>query len=265
MKKLILIVGLSLISFGALRAELEISGAERVIEQTLYSGEMASLDGVMPEIAAALAAAPDSGALNYLNGFAAYARTTAGYVSKDMKAVRANLEEADGLLKKVKGQPWAAEAQALRVLIAGQLIGVRGGASMMTLGPKMRELTSAAYEQVPASGRVLICHGVTLLNTPEMFGGDVAEAKRLFGRAVAAFDAAEAKDAGEKSGATRAAAVGPAWGRANALCWLAQACLKTGDVAGARAAAEQALKLEPGYRQVRFRLLREIEKREAKK
>ena len=263
MKKLILMGGLLLASFGALRAELEIAKAERKIERAFYSGDAALLDGVMPELVTALAAKPDSAALNYLNGFTAYARTTAGYVSKDMKAVRADLEEADRLLKKVNGEPWEAEAKALRGLIAGQLIGVRGGASMMTLGPKMMELTSAALEQAPTSGRVLMCHGVTLLNTPEMFGGDVAEAKRLFERAVAAFSAVA--EAAAKRGEAKVAVDGPTWGRAHALCWLAQACLKTGDVAGARVAVEQALVLEPEYRQVKFRLLREIEKREGKK
>jgi hypothetical protein len=99
---------------------------------------------------------------------------------------------------------------------------------------------------------VKLFHGVNKLNTPGMFGGDKQEAVKLFAGAVAQFESAKPKE-----GAL-------SWGHALALAWLAQARQQTGDLVGAREAAEAALKLEPEYEWVRG-ILKSIEKAEAKK
>ncbi len=224
---------------------------ERKIEQVLYRADAPLAQTVDAELAAALKAEPRSAELRYLQGFATYAKTSLSYRANDMKAVRAGLEAADKELAAVKEEPWKAEAAALRGMIAGQLIGVRGGASAMTLGPKMRERTEAAFEVLPQSPRVLICHGVMFLNTPGMFGGDKEEALRLIKRAVAAYE--------------KAPESAPRWGRAWALGWLAQAQLQAGDLSAARQAAEQALALEPEYTWVKTGVLPALEKAAAKK
>jgi tetratricopeptide (TPR) repeat protein len=182
-----------------------------------------------------------------LQGFASYVQGNLGYKTKDMKAVQSGLELAEKQLQAVKGQPWQAEAQALRGYICGQLIGVKGGAAAMTLGPKMGQLTGAAYEDLPESARVQWCHGIMYLNSPGMFGGDKQEALKLFNSAVQKYEQAKLTE-----GAL-------SWGHALALCWLAQARQQTGDLVGAREAVEAALKMEPEYHWAR-NVLKSIEK-----
>jgi tetratricopeptide (TPR) repeat protein len=254
MKNKILILSLLFIAWVApsLRAQTDLTAVERKIELGLYRGDAALVAEAEAAVAAGLKAEPKAPAWLYLQGFATYARGCLGYKAKDMKAVRSGLELAEKQLQAVKGSPWQAEAQALRGYIFGQLIGVRGGAAMMTLGPKVGELTGAAYETLPESARVKLFRGVSNLNTPAMFGGDKQEAGRLFMSAGSQFEQAKPKD-----GALR-------WGQALALGWLAQARQQTGDMAGAREAAEAALKLEPEYHWARG-ILKSIEKDAAKK
>jgi len=214
MKKLILILSLTITACGAPRAAPDTTVLEQKIAQALYRFDAALLDEAQSE----LTAEPNTPALVYFEGFAAYARANLAYSTDDKKILRAELEKADASLARMKEQPWKAEAFALRGQIAGHLIGVRGGSGAMSLGPKMMTFTSEAYESAPESGRVLTAHGVTLLNTPEMFGGDPDEALRLFQRAATAL-----ADEITKSSPLH-------WGRANALYWLAQAQLKKEEV-----------------------------------
>jgi tetratricopeptide (TPR) repeat protein len=251
MNKPIVILALLLTAANGLCGAIDVASLERKIEQAFYRGDAAVLTAMNGELAAALETEPQNPQLQYFAGFATYAQACLGYASHDMRAVQTGLEKADALLKAVKGGSWEDEAAGFRGLITGQLIGVRGSSSGMTLGPKMMKLTSAAYEKSPKSGRVLIFHAATLLNTPEMFGGDPDEALKLFQRAIARF--AQEHDASSA----------PTWGQAYAFCWLAQARLKKGDFAGAKTAADQALALEPDYQQVRFGLLPAIEKKAA--
>jgi tetratricopeptide (TPR) repeat protein len=257
MKKLILILSLSSLVFGALRADTsDINRLERKIEAALYRADTTMLDEADAELARALAAEPKSPALLYLRGLSTYARTRPLYAKRDQDGVRKVLEAALEQLKAVKGQPWECEAQALRGLLMGELIAARGAMSGMTLGPKMSELTADALEQMPASGRVLCFRGVALLHMPEMFGGDVPEAKRLFQRADAAFK----RDAERANPDSK-----PTWGHAETLKWLAQANLKMNDLEAAKLAVERALELEPDFQLVRYQLLPAILKKRVSK
>ncbi|ATC63297.1 hypothetical protein CMV30_04635 [Nibricoccus aquaticus] len=250
LRTIVMIAGLVLAAFNpagrAAEAGAAMAGIEQKIERALYRGDAALLTEAEGELAVALKAEPGRAGLRYLEGFGAYARASFEYATKDKKALEKGLVRADELLAKVKGEPWAAEALALRGYVTGQLIGARGSMSGMTLGPKMKRQTSEAVDEVPGSGRALMFHGVTLLSTPEMFGGDPAEALRLFTRAAAVFEKGE--------GATVTG-----WGGALTYYWLARARLKAGDLAGAKEAAEKALEREPEYAVVRYGLMKEIE------
>lgn len=251
MKKLIVL--LILVVRSSLCASPETLLLEQKIERAFYRAEASLLAEAQAELGTALQKEPGSAALKYLQGLAAYTEGSLGYVAGDKKAVGAGLDKADTILASIKGGAWEIEARGLRGLIAGELINVRGGGAAMSLGPKMMTLTSAAYEDAPENGRILMFHGVTLLSTPGIFGGDVDEGVRLLERAVAAFD--RAKKDGD----------GLVWGEANAWFWLGQGKVKQGDLAGARIAAEKALILETDFRAVRVRLLRGIDKKAAKK
>lgn len=251
---IILIAGLVLgaITTTARAADADFSAIEQTIERALCRSDEALLTEADNELAAAAKAEPEAARWRYLAGFAAYTRATFQYATKDKKALESGLVRADELLAKVKGEPWSAEALGLRGYITGQLIGVRGRMSGMTLGPKMARQTSAALDDAPTSGRALTFQGVTLLNTPEMYGGDPAEALKLLTKAVGTF---EKKPVAESL----------TWGEAQAWYWLTKARIKAGDLEGAKVAAEEALKREPDYKVVRYGLLPEIEKKLAKK
>ncbi len=217
-----------------LRAQTDNAALEQKIENVFYRADTALSAEVETELTTALAANPQSPALLYYRGFFEYAKTSILYREKaDKKVLRAAFENADKHLAAVKGQPWQAEAEALRGMICGQIMGV--GGSAMKFGPKMAELTTGALDEQPASPRAKICRAVCYLNTPGMFGGDKAEAMKLFNSAVVSFTKPDAKT-GELS-----------WGKAYAYAWLAQAKLQTGDKAGAREAVDQALAIEPNY------------------
>lgn len=254
MKNKILILCLLLTALVApsLLAQTDLASVERKIELGLYRTDAALVAEAEAAVAVGLKADPKAPAWLYLQGFASYARGCLGYKTNDMKAVRSGLELAEKQFQLVKGQPWQAEAQAFRGYIFGQLIGVRGGASAMTLGPKVGENTGEAYENLPESARVKLFYGVNKLNTPGMFGGDKQEAVKLLASAVSQYEQAKPKE-----GAL-------SWGHTHALVWLAQARQQTGDLVGARAAVEAALKMEPEYHWARG-ILKSIEKTAAKK
>ncbi len=235
-KQLILSLALTALMASSLRAETGTAALERKIEQVFYRADATLATGVENELTTALQAEPKSSALLYYRGFFDYAKTSLLHRDKaDKKILRAALEAAEVKLKDVKGQPWQAEAEALRGMISGQLISVRGGASAMSLGPKMAELTTGALESQPNSPRAKICRAVSYLNSPAMFGGDKKQAMLLFNAAVSTYETAATKT-GELS-----------WGKAYSYAWLAQAKFQNGDAAGAREAANQALEIEPAY------------------
>jgi tetratricopeptide (TPR) repeat protein len=231
----LLLASLALASL--VHAAADFGGIEHKLESALYRGDGALLVGAQQALASE-AKANDPAAV-YYRGFATYVAASLQLAAGDPKAARTTLEAADATLKEVKGAPWEAEALALRGLITGQLIGVRGRAAGMTLGPKMMSLTSEAYEKLPQSGRVLMCHALTLANTPEMFGGNADEALRLYERAIAALK--------------NHAATGPGWGAPLAYTLLAQARDRRGEKDAARQAIDAALQLEPGYKALKTR------------
>lgn len=255
MKTKILTLGLILTALVApsLRAQTDLASVEKKLELAVYSYDPALVAEAETAITAALSAEPKAPAWLYLQGMLSYAKAGAGYKAKDMKVVQKQLELAEKQLQAVKGQPWEAEAQALRGLLCGQLIGVKGGGSSMSLGPKLVQLTGDAYDSLPESPRVKMFKGMMYLNTPGMFGGDKPEAVKLLNSTVQQYDRAK-----PVAGALQ-------WGHAMAWAWLAQARQQTGDLAGAREAVDAALKIAPDYRWVRDGILKSIEKAEAKK
>jgi tetratricopeptide (TPR) repeat protein len=241
MKTTLSLIALTL--FSTLRATTLLPETEHAIEGAYLRASATSLAAAVQPLDAALAADPKNAGLIYLRAFAHYAATTPLRVTNDQEKLIAELEKAVGLLERVHDAPWAAEADALRGSILGQLIGLKGGMSGMTLGPKSSQLLARAEKALPGNPRVLLFRGISLLNTPAAFGGNPAEGTKLLQQAVEAF---------AKDDATRD---GPHWGRADALTWLGIAKKKTGDLAAARAAWEQALAIEPDYGWVKFALL----------
>jgi tetratricopeptide (TPR) repeat protein len=229
------------------------AAAERAIEPAYLRADATALVEAIKPLATALAREPDDAALLYVRAFGYYAATAPLRAANDKKAIQAQLEQAVALLKRVKGAPWEAEAAAMQGSILGQLIGLKGGLAGMTLGPESSRLLARAAKAAPASPRLLMFRGISLLSTPTVWGGDPVEGAKLLQQAVDRFASDDA------------AAPGPHWGRADALTWLGIAKQKTGDTAGARTAWQQALAVEPDYAWVKFALLPSLDPRSPKK
>lgn len=227
--------------------------AERAIERAYLRASETSLAEAAKPLEAALATDPKNPALLYTRAFAYYAATAPLRATKGNNgAIEAEFNRAIALLDRVKGQPWEAEAAALHSSILGQLIGLKGGMSGMMLGPKSNQLIARAEKALPGNPRVLLFRGISLLNTPPMFGGDSVKGAKLLRQAADIF---------AKAGAS---APGPHWGRADALTWLGLAEKNSGDLGAARSAWEQALALEPDYGWVKFALLPSLDQTPAK-
>lgn len=216
---------------------------EHAIEVAYLHASSTQLATAVKPLDAALAADPKNPSLLYLRAFAHYAATASLRVAHDKDGMLAEYEKAVALLERVNGQPWEAEASALRGSILGSLIGLKGGMSGMTLGPKSGRLLAEAAKALPGNPRVLLFRGISLLLTPAMFGGDPVESLKVLQQSVDAFAKADAS------------APGPHWGYADALTWLGLAQQKAGDLAAARRAWEQALAIEPDDGWVKFALL----------
>ena len=226
--------------------------AERAIERAYLRASETQLAEAAQPLAAALAAEPKNPALLYERAFAHYAATSPLRAANKKDAMLAEFDKAIALLERVHGQPWDAEAAALHGTILSNLIGLKGGMTGMTLGPKSGQLLARADKALPGNPRVALFRGIALLNTPPMFGGDPAEGGKLLQQSADAFASADA------------AAPGPHWGRADALTWLGLAKQKTGDAAAARTAWDQALALEPDYAWVKFALLPSLDQKKPK-
>jgi hypothetical protein len=100
----------------------------------------------------------------------------------------------------------------------------------------------------PDNPRILFFRGVSLVTTPEQWGGDLTLGTQLLEQAAAAFDH-QAKGASVH------------WGHGESLVWLGIAKQKAGDISGARKAWQQALGLEQNYIWVKYVLLPSLEKK----
>jgi tetratricopeptide (TPR) repeat protein len=228
------------------------AAAERALEHAYLRADAAALAEAVKPLDAALARAPNDPTLLYTRAFAHYATSGLYRRPNNQAAFQKCFESAVALLKRVKGDPWEAEATALQGSILGQLIGLKGGLAGMTLGPESSRLLARAAKAAPASPRLLMFRGISLLSTPTIWGGDPVEGAKLLQQAVDRFAASDLP------------AAGPHWGHADALTWLGIAKQKAGDAAGARAAWQQALAIEPDYAWVKFALLPSLDQKAPK-
>ncbi len=94
---------------------------------------------------------------------------------------------------------------------------------------------------IDVDGRIYSCNGtwddgISYLERPELFGGDVDKAEASFNKAIQLF---------EKSHNLRAG--WPTWGHAEAYVYLGRVYLDRGDMIRARDAFEKALLIAPDF------------------
>lgn len=147
--------------------------------------------------------------------------------------------EAEALLEaaetRLKGRK-DADSLALRGTIFSSRIGLHP-MSAMTFAPKAQAFYAKAREIEPANPRVRFQEAIHALHTPAFFGGGPKAALPLLKAAV---EAAEAE--------TRPADPwAPAWGRAEALAWLAEAYRQDKQIPAAKEAVARCLTLDAGW------------------
>lgn len=97
-------------------------------------------------------------------------------------------------------------------------------------------MLDTAYEYEPDNPRVTLIDGISFLERPKLFGGDMEKAEEYLNKAIQLF---------EKPSNLRAG--WPTWGHAEAYVYLGRVYLERGDMIRARDAFEQALLLAPDF------------------
>lgn len=146
----------------------------------------------------------------------------------------------DELLEK---NPENAEVLALQGALYGIMIS-NNWTNAVTLGPKSSGILSKALEIAPENPRVLLQNGISKFNTPGFFGGDKDKAIQFFEKAIEIYKTVSEVDS-----------LLPGWGFEESFAWLGIAYLNKGDKEKARESYSQALKINPEFGWVKYKLL----------
>lgn len=220
---------------------------ETKIEHATQVGSAEIVAAQAAQIDQDLAANPDDPALTYFRAYAHFAEGCVARAHKDKVGAEQHMEAAVEMLAQITSPAWEAEACGLQGFVLNQLIGVKGMEVAMENGPKSAALLARAGGMAPNNPRILFFRGVSLVTTPEQWGGDLAQGAKLLEQAATAF-AHPAKNALVR------------WGQGETLVWLGIAKQKAGNTAAARAAWEKALGLEQNYGWVKHVLLPSLDK-----
>ena len=146
-----------------------------------------------------------------------------------------------------------AEGYALLSSLLGNKIALNPDLGM-TLGMKSGTMIQKAFGRAPENPRVSLIAGESAYYTPKMFGGGKEKALRHIRKAIECFE----KFRREKD-------ILPTWGYDEAYAYLGLIQMDQGNLMEARKNFGKALKINPDYSWVKFKLLPELEKRMAKK
>jgi tetratricopeptide (TPR) repeat protein len=183
----------------------------------------------LDKLQAELAAAPEQADKTYWQALVAYARLGQ---AKNGTTSAALLAEATRCLN---GRT-DADSFALEGSLCGMAISLHPEQAM-ELVTKAMSCFDRAKQLAPNNPRVRFFEAVHVFHTPEAFGGGPDAALPLLEATVAL---AEAEPAAANPWL-------PAWGRAEALAWLALAEAKTHRMPQAKAHLDRCFKIDPGY------------------
>lgn len=167
----------------------------------------------------------------YYQALAAY--SLAGQLrTQDPKRAQALVDQALASLAPLRDP----DSLALQAGLLGLRIGFDPSLGM-TLAPRALGLLGEAKGLAPRNPRVRFFEGLHLLHTPEAFGGGPTAGLPAL-RMAAELAATEPKDPD---------AWAPAWGRAEALAWLAMTEAELGQRTQAEGHLSEALAMDPAY------------------
>jgi tetratricopeptide (TPR) repeat protein len=230
-------------------AQAALTGAARwadsarvAIDRAYLTHDSAALVAAGQLIDKALTAFPNDGLLLHYRGYALYRLAMFSPGEETSASQEALLKQAVDVLRRSAALKPMAETHALLSSCLGTMAGM-GMMNGMKYGSAAGEAGETARTLGPKNPRVLMLEGIGTWFKPAMWGGGKDKGYALMQQAVAAF------------GADAPVAPLPAWGRAEAYAWLGQMELDRGNTAAARAAYENALKVEPQFSWVRQELL----------
>lgn len=146
-----------------------------------------------------------------------------------------------------------ADAFALLSNLYGQKIGLEPWRGLY-LGPRVGIAQDLAAARDPDNPRVHFFRGLNALYGPEIFSGGMAQARKSFEKALELFAAPEKSDN----------PLYPRWGEADTWSWLGIIALRTDSLDQAEYYFDKALEINPGLRNIRERILPELQRRRDK-
>jgi tetratricopeptide (TPR) repeat protein len=123
----------------------------------------------------------------------------------------------------------------------------------MSLGPKSFEYSAKALEKGPDNPRINLLQGISLLYTPEAYGGGTDKAIGFLEKSISLFDKENIKDA-----------LKPSWGKEEAYTFLARAYAQKKEYEKALELLNKALEVNPEFGMAK-ETLRALEKEKKEK
>lgn len=230
-----------------------LDGMSDRIERAMCESDDAALQVESAKCDAVLMKVPDQGWAHYYKGVIALHRATMGSTASEAKDKRKALfDAAVAALEKAQSIRRDGETLALKAAAMERSISVRGGFSMMSLGPAAVKAHDKAIEIAPENPRVWMLRGTSLLFRPEFVGGSAKGALEAFQKAAALFDAESQKPRTDPKEAR--------WGHAEVWAWIGQAQAKLGNREDARRAYARGLELAPNFSWIKDVLLPDLER-----
>jgi len=192
----------------------------------------------------ALSIEPENRIAKYYLAYADYRLSTVFLNKNKIENARKFIQEADKLcIELLSKNKKDVETKALLGSIYGIEIGLEPELAP-TLGMKIGELIGESFAQAPDNPRVLLLAGINKLFTPEQFGGNKAQALKLFKKSVHLFETNSRENSS-----------GIDWGYLDALVWTGIAYSKLHEYSSAEKLFRKALNIEPEFIWVKENLL----------
>lgn len=191
--------------------------------------------------------------LHYYIALADY-RLTTFYFSSNSKeeAERYNSEAQEYLETGMEKDPGFGESFALYAFLLGYEIALHPEMAM-SLGPKSVEYSAKALEKDPDNPRINLMQGISLLYTPEAYGGGADKAIEFLEKTISLFEKENIKDA-----------LKPSWGKEEAYTFLARAYAQKKEYDKALELLRKALEVNPEFGMAK-EMLRTLEKEKKEK
>lgn len=191
--------------------------------------------------------------LHYYIALADYRLTTLYFSSNNKEeAERYNSEGQKYLEKAMEMDPGFGESFALYSFLLGYEIALHPERAM-SLGPKSFEYSAKAFAKDPDNPRINLMQGISLLYTPEAYGGGADKAIEFLEKSIRLFEKENIKDA-----------LKPSWGKEEACTFLARAYVQKKEYEKAFKLLKKALEINPEFGMAK-ETLRTLEKEKKEK